>query len=109
MDEFLKEEGIFEEVQAQAFKEVVAWQLAEAMKQRGISKNKMALKTGWTQVDTLASTKLVPAFDLLKVTWTHRYWVEWQSTGSRWNSSLRSAVCSWSKATTGGAVRRIAA
>ncbi len=29
IDDFLKEEGIFEETQAQAIKEVVAWQLAE--------------------------------------------------------------------------------
>jgi hypothetical protein len=32
IDDFLKEEGIFEEAQAQAVKEVVAWQLAEAMR-----------------------------------------------------------------------------
>ena len=38
IDAFLKEEGIFEETQAQAIKEVVAWQLAEAMKQKNISK-----------------------------------------------------------------------
>jgi hypothetical protein len=31
IDDFLKQEGIFEEAQAQAVKEVVAWQLAEAM------------------------------------------------------------------------------
>ena len=50
VDAFLKEEGIFEETQAQAIKEVVAWQLAEAMKQKNISKNKMAtlLKTSRT-------------------------------------------------------------
>ncbi len=42
IDDFLKEEGIFEEAQAQAIKEVVAWQLAEAMKKRRISKNKLA-------------------------------------------------------------------
>ena len=29
IDDFLKEEGIFEEAQAQAVKEVVAWQLAK--------------------------------------------------------------------------------
>src|SRR5579872_2799587 len=56
---FLKEEGIFEEAQAQAVKEVVAWQLAEAMKKKKISKNKMAtlLKTSRTQVDRLLSAK----------------------------------------------------
>jgi antitoxin HicB len=34
IDSFLKEEGIFEEAQAKAVKEVVAWQLAEAMKKK---------------------------------------------------------------------------
>ncbi|HEY7337548.1 MAG TPA: Fis family transcriptional regulator [Bryobacteraceae bacterium] len=57
VDDFLKKEGIFEE--AQAVKEVVAWQLAEAMKKKKISKNKMAtlLKTSRTQVDRLLSAK----------------------------------------------------
>ena len=32
LDDFLKEEGIYEEAQVKAIKEVVAWQLAEAMK-----------------------------------------------------------------------------
>ena len=59
IDDFLKEEGIFEEAQAQAIKEVVAWQLAEAMKKQKISKNKMAmlLKTSRTQVDRLLDPK----------------------------------------------------
>jgi antitoxin HicB len=59
IDDFLKEEGIFEEAQPQAVKEVVAWQLAEAMKKRKISKNKMAalLKTSRTQVDRLLDPK----------------------------------------------------
>lgn len=55
IDAFLQEEGTFEEAQAQAIKEVVAWQLAEAMKEKKISKSKMAklLKTSRTQVDRL--------------------------------------------------------
>ncbi len=59
IDDFLKEEGIFEEAQAQAVKEVVAWQLDVAMRKRKISKNKMAklLKTSRTQVDRLLSPK----------------------------------------------------
>jgi antitoxin HicB len=59
IDDFLKEEGIFEEAQAQAIKEVVAWQLAEAMKKNKISKNKMAtlLKTSRSQVDRLLDPK----------------------------------------------------
>jgi antitoxin HicB len=59
LDDFLKEEGIFEEAQAQAVKEVVAWQLAEAMKKKKISKKKLAtlLKTSRTQVDRILDPK----------------------------------------------------
>jgi transcriptional regulator with AAA-type ATPase domain len=59
IDDFLKEEDIFEEAQAQAVKEVVAWQLDEAMRKQKISKNKMAalLKTSRTQVDRLLNPK----------------------------------------------------
>ena len=59
IDDFLKEEGIFEEAQAQAVKEVVAWQLGEAMKKKKISKNKMAslLKTSGTRVGRLLDPK----------------------------------------------------
>ncbi len=59
IDDFLKQEGIFEEAQAQAIKEVVAWQLDEAMKKQRISKNRMAtlLKTSRTQVDRLLNPK----------------------------------------------------
>ena len=59
IDDFLKEEGIFEEAQAQAVKEVVAWQLDEAMRKQKISKSKMAslLKTSRTQVDRLLNPK----------------------------------------------------
>jgi antitoxin HicB len=55
IDDFLKKEGVFEQAQAQAVREVVAWQLAEAMKEKKISKARMAvlLKTSRTQVDRL--------------------------------------------------------
>ena len=55
LDEFLHEEGILESSQNEAIKEVVAWQLAQAMKEQNISKNRMAtlLKTSRTQVDRL--------------------------------------------------------
>ena len=57
IDDLLREEGIFEE--AQAFKEVVAWRLALSMKERNISKARMAamLKTRRTQVDRLLDAK----------------------------------------------------
>ena len=59
IDSFLKQEGVFEAAQAQAIKEVVAWQLAQAMKKRKISKVQMAtlLKTSRTQVDRLLDPK----------------------------------------------------
>ena len=55
LDAFLKEEGIFEETQSIALKEVIAWQLAEAMKARSLSKARMAvlLKTSRSQIDRL--------------------------------------------------------
>jgi hypothetical protein len=40
IDDFLKEEGIFEEAQTQAVKEVVSWRLAKTTKKK-ISKSKM--------------------------------------------------------------------
>jgi antitoxin HicB len=59
IDNFMKHEGVFEESQAQAVKEVVAWQLDAAMKRQKISKNKMAtlLKTSRTQVDRILNPK----------------------------------------------------
>jgi antitoxin HicB len=55
LDDLLREEGIYEETQAQAIKEVVAWQLAEAMKVRKLSRARLAalLKTSRTQVNRL--------------------------------------------------------
>ena len=59
IDDFMKQEGILEETQAQAIKEVVAWQLAEAMKRKKISKSRMAamLKTSRSQVDRLLDSR----------------------------------------------------
>jgi len=59
IDDFLKQEGVLEEAQTQAVKEVVAWQLAEAMRKKKISKARMAilLKTSRTQVDRLLNRK----------------------------------------------------
>lgn len=55
LDDFLKDEGVLEETQTLAVKEVVAWQLAEAMEQRSLNKTQLAalLKTSRSQVDRL--------------------------------------------------------
>ncbi|MDR0311914.1 MAG: helix-turn-helix domain-containing protein, partial [Acidobacteriota bacterium] len=45
-DDFLREEGIFETVNAHAVKEVIAWQIAREMKNQGISKITMAKRMG---------------------------------------------------------------
>jgi len=59
IDDFLKKENMFAEAQAQAIKEVVAWQLAKAMKKNKISKARMAvlLKTSRSQVDRILDPK----------------------------------------------------
>ena len=51
-DDVLKEEGIYEEATGHSIKRVIAWQLAEAMKAKKISKAEMAhrLKTSRTQI-----------------------------------------------------------
>ena len=53
IDDFLREEGLLEEFQALAIKEVIAWQLEQAMKDRKLSKRKLAelMRTSRTQVD----------------------------------------------------------
>jgi predicted XRE-type DNA-binding protein len=55
LDDFLKEEGIYEEIQARAIKEVVVWQLTQAMEKQSLTKTRLAamLKTSRSQVDRL--------------------------------------------------------
>jgi antitoxin HicB len=57
IDDLMKEEGWFEEAQGQAIKEVIAWQLTQAMEKKHISKTTMAtrLKTSRTQVNRILS------------------------------------------------------
>ena len=55
LDGFLKEEGLFDESQAMAIKEVVVYQLTEAMQQQSLSKSRLAvlLNTSRSLVDRL--------------------------------------------------------
>lgn len=55
LNDFLAEEGVYDEFQAIAEKEAIAWQLAEAMKEKKLSKTRMAelMQTSRTQVDKL--------------------------------------------------------
>ena len=55
LDDFLKEEGIFEQTQTRAIKEVIAWQLTQAMQEQSMSKTRMAalLQTSRSQLDRL--------------------------------------------------------
>jgi predicted XRE-type DNA-binding protein len=54
-DDFLKEEGILEEVEAAAVKRVLAWQLLQAMEEGNISKTEMArrMHTSRSHLDKL--------------------------------------------------------
>ena len=62
-DDFLKEEGLYEEVTAGAVKRVLTQQITEAMKAGDISKSEMArrMRTSRSQLDRLldpANTKI---------------------------------------------------
>ena len=54
-DDFLKEEGIFEEVTATAMKRVLAWQIAQAMRKQRVTKSAMAkrMRTSRAALDRL--------------------------------------------------------
>ena len=53
LDSFLEQEGVLGEFQARAIKEVIAWQLAEAMRDRKLTKTALAvlMKTSRTQIN----------------------------------------------------------
>ncbi len=54
-DDFLKEEGIYEECTAAALKEVLAWQIEQEMRRQNITKSAMAerMQTSRSQLDRL--------------------------------------------------------
>lgn len=54
-DDFLKEDGIYEQVQAVAIKRVIAYQIAEEMKKKKLSKTEMAsrMKTSRAALERL--------------------------------------------------------
>jgi antitoxin HicB len=58
-DDFLKEEGIFEDVEAAAIKKVIACMIAQAMDETNVTKSEMArrMKTSRTQLDRLLDPK----------------------------------------------------
>lgn len=59
IDDLLREEGVLEEFQAQAVKEVIAWQLDQAMKDQKLSKRKLAtlMHTSRSQVNRVLDPK----------------------------------------------------
>jgi DNA-binding Xre family transcriptional regulator len=59
LDDFLKAEGIYEEAKGQVAKEMIAWQIQQAMKKKGLTKKRMAelMETSRTQVDRLLNPK----------------------------------------------------
>ena len=64
-DDFLKQQGVYEQTAAAAVKHVLAWQLRQAMKEEQISKVQMAriLKTSRAQLDRI----LDPANDRVQL------------------------------------------
>jgi len=59
LNDFLKEEGIYKEAKAEAVTRVISWQLAEEMRQKGITKTQMAerMNTSRAQVDRILKAK----------------------------------------------------
>jgi DNA-binding phage protein len=55
LDDFLEEEGVRAEFEVRAVKEVIAWQIQQAMTERSISKARMAAQMGTSraQLDRL--------------------------------------------------------
>ena len=55
LDDFLEEEGIREEATTAAIKKVIAWQLAEEMKKKRITKKRLAelMRTSRAQIDRI--------------------------------------------------------
>jgi hypothetical protein len=53
--DFLKQEGLYEDVTAHAIKRVLAWQIEQEMKTQGLTKVEMAkrMKTSRAQLDRL--------------------------------------------------------
>src|SRR3982750_1146193 len=59
LDDFLEREGKLEEFEAVAIKEVLAWQIGEAMKAQNLSRKRMAerMNTSRSQVSRLLDPK----------------------------------------------------
>ena len=59
LDDFLKEEGKLEEFEAVAIKEVIAWQITEAMRAQNLSRKRLAerMKTSRSQISRLLDPK----------------------------------------------------
>lgn len=59
LDQFLKDEGKLEEFEAVAVKEVLAWQIAEAMKAQNLSRKRLAerMRTSRSQISRLLDPK----------------------------------------------------
>jgi antitoxin HicB len=55
LDDFLQEEGIYEEVTTAAIKKVIAWQLGEEMRKKSITKKRLAelMHTSRAQIDRI--------------------------------------------------------
>jgi DNA-binding phage protein len=59
LDDFLKEEGIYESAKIEAVTRVITWQIAEEMLKKGITKTQMAeqMQTSRAQVDRILKAK----------------------------------------------------
>ncbi len=59
LNDFLREEGVFDETRGEAITRVVAWQLGEEMRKQRMSKTQLAglMRTSRAQVDRILTAK----------------------------------------------------
>ncbi|HYA42113.1 MAG TPA: helix-turn-helix transcriptional regulator [Syntrophobacteraceae bacterium] len=59
LDDFLREEGIYDAAKAEAVTRVISWQIAEEMRKQGITKTQMAerMHTSRAQVDRILKAR----------------------------------------------------
>jgi antitoxin HicB len=59
LDDFFQEEGIYKLAKAEAARRVITWQIAEEMRQKGITKTHMAklMHTSRAQIDRILKGK----------------------------------------------------
>jgi antitoxin HicB len=103
-DEFLAEDGLREEVTATAIKRVIAWQLAQAMKAKHITRTEMAVRMHTSRA---VVNRLLDENDtsVTLATLSRASVAEACRCDSSWRSDMRAEICHPPRAITSVAVK----